>query len=207
MSVTISKQIEDRIILPFTFDAEKLVSEYEALKLNDFEYYNAVQLRAPAHMVDPSIPFPPPAEDYADGSWTEWLNTKELQRSPYLTSVVDTFRQHTKVTLVRLLRLAPNSVVKEHTDPTLGLEVERSVIRLTIPIINGEGVSFYLNDTKVPMKPGECWYLKLTDPHKVINSGDTERVNLTIDMIPNKWFRDLVELSIDNPSVLWTSPL
>ena len=83
-------------------------------------------------------------------------------------------------------------MVKEHTDPTLGLEVERSVIRLTVPILNAPGVEFYLNDSIVPMQPGECWYLRLTDPHRVINNSSVERVNMTIDMIPNDWIRNII---------------
>lgn len=149
-------------------------------------------MRAPAHLVDPSLPFPPPANDYADGSWTEWLDTKDLKSSPYLMSVIDTFRAHTKVTLVRILRLAAGNVVKEHTDPTLGLEVEKSVVRLTIPILINEHVDFFLNSTGVDMRPGECWYLRLTDPHSVVNSGATDRINLTIDMIPNEWLRSII---------------
>ena len=182
----------DRIQLPFTFDAPKMLAEFKALKLKNFEYYDVIPLRAPAHTVDTSLPFPPPADDYADGSWTDWLDTNNLKESPYLTSVVDTFREHTKVTLVRLLRLAPDSIVKEHTDPTLALEVQKSVIRLTIPIDNNEKVTFLLNGVPVLMKPGECWYLKLDDPHEVINNGNTERINLTIDMIPNDWVRKMI---------------
>ncbi len=183
---------KDRVKLPLSFDVEKLLPEFEALKLDGFEYYNVIPLQSPAHLVDTSIPFPPPAEDYADGSWCDWLGTKELENSPYIKSIVAKFQEQTKVTLVRLLRLAPNSVVKEHRDVTLGLEVEKSVIRLTIPILNKEQIEFYLNDTIVDMKPGECWYMRLTDPHSVINNGNTERVNLTIDMIPNDWLRTLI---------------
>lgn len=183
----------DRVKLPFTFDVAKMIAELEALKLNHFEYYNVIQLRAPAHLVNPSLPCPPPAQDYADGSWTDWLDTPDMEKSPYLTSVIDTFRKHTKVTLVRLLRLSPASVVKEHTDPTLALEVEKSVIRLTIPILNNNKVEFFLNQKLVSMIPGECWYLKLTDPHKVNNHGNTERINLTIDLVPNEWIRNMIE--------------
>ena len=43
------------------------------------------------------------------------------------------------------------------------------------------------------MQPGECWYLKLNDPHKITNYGKTERVNLTIDMIPNNWLRNIIK--------------
>lgn len=32
---------------------------------------------------------------------------------------------------------------------------------------------------------GECCYLRLTDPHRVINNGATDRIDLTIDIIPN----------------------
>ncbi len=188
-------QFSDSIKLPFSFDVQKMKKEIEILKLSDFKYYNVIPLRSPAHLVDTSLPFPAPAEDYADGSWCDWLDTKELLNSQYLKSIVDLFRKNTNVTLVRLLRLAPQSEVKEHTDPTLALEIEKSVIRLTIPIIKSEKVTFYLNNKPVPMEPGECWYLKLNDPHRITNLGDTERINLTIDMIPNEWIRTIIKES------------
>lgn len=184
--------ISDRIQIPLFFDVDKMLEEIKAMEFQDFVYYKTLPLRAPAHIIDSSIPFPPPADDYADGSWTEWLDSKELKNAPYFTSVIDTFREHTKVTLVRLLRLAPGAVVKEHTDPTLGLQIHKSVIRLTIPILTNDQVEFFLNGTTVPMKPGECWYLRLTDPHQVNNPGTTERINLTIDMIPNDWVKKLI---------------
>ena len=182
----------DRIKLPLSFDATRMRAETSALNLNDFVYYNVLPLRAPAHLVDCSIAPPPPVSDYADGSWTQWFDTPELKASEYLTSVVETFRAKCRVTLVRLLRLAPGAIVKEHTDPTLGLEQKKSVVRLTIPIQINEGVEFFLNDSPVPMLPGECWYLRLTDPHRIINAGETERINLTIDMVPNDWLVSLL---------------
>ncbi|WP_439127327.1 aspartyl/asparaginyl beta-hydroxylase domain-containing protein [Polaribacter sp.] len=187
--------MNNRIQLPLNFDVQKLQEETKVLALEQFEYYKVIQLRAPAHLVDSSLPFPPPATDYADGSWTDWLNTPDLEKSPYLKSIVTSFQEKTKVTLVRLLRLAPNSIVQEHTDPTLGLEVEKSVIRLTIPILNNDKMVFNLDKKPVNMKPGECWYLDLTKPHEVLNNCGEERINLTIDMIPNKWVRDLIEKS------------
>ena len=183
---------KDRVKLPFSFDSRIMLKEFKSLQLKGFEYYNVIPLRSPAHLVDTSIPLPPPAEDYADGSWCNWLNTAELENSPYLKKIVEKFQEKTTVTLVRLLRLAAKSTVKEHRDVTLGLEVEKSVIRLTIPILNKEEIEFYLNDSLVDMKPGECWYMRLTDPHRVINNGSTERVNLTIDMLPNDWVKNLI---------------
>ncbi len=182
----------DRVKLPFSFDVAKMKEEVKALGLDAFIYYNVIPLRAPAHQVDASLPLPPPAADYADGTWTDWLDTPQLEASPYLTEVVNTFRAHTRVTLVRVLRLAAGNVVQEHTDPTLGLEIERSVIRLTIPILQNEQVDFFLNGKPVAMQPGECWYLRLTDPHKVVNAGSSDRINLTIDMEPNAWIRSII---------------
>ena len=182
----------DKIRLPLSFDASRMRAEAKALALRDFIYYDVLPLRAPAHLVDPKIPSPSSVGDYADGSWTKWLDTAMLSESPYLTSVIDTFRAHTKVTLVRLLRLEAGAIVKEHTDPTLGLQVMKSVVRLTIPIQSDDSVEFYLNNAVVPMKPGECWYLRLSDPHRIINAGDNERINLTIDLVPNKWVRSLI---------------
>jgi hypothetical protein len=179
------KQFQDRIQLPFTFNVEKMLLEANALKKGHYEYYKVISLRAPAHLVDTSLPFPASVGDYADGSWTNWTNTPNLENSHYLKSIIDKFNKYTTVNLVRLLFLAPNSVVKEHTDPTLAIEEEKSMIRLTIPIDNNEGVEFFLNDTLVPMKVGECWYLRLTDKHRVIYNGTTDRINLTIDVVPN----------------------
>ncbi len=184
--------INDRILLPLTFDVEKMKKEALAFKLNDFNYYKVMPLRGPAHIIDPTLPTPPPADDYADGSWTDWLDSPELKASPYLTSVVDSFREHTKVTLVRLIGLQGGNVVPVHTDPTLGLQITESVIRLTIPVISDDQVTFFLNNKPVPMKPGECWYMRLTDPHEVVNSSNEDRVNLTIDMIPNEWVRSMI---------------
>ena len=186
------KHFEDRIRLPFTFDVEKMLEEANAIRHATYTYYNVISLRAPAHLVDTSLDFPPPAEDYADGSWTKWMDTPNLEKSPYLKSIVDKFSQYTTVNLVRLLFLAPGSVVKEHTDPTLALEEEKAMIRLTIPIDNNEGVEFYLNDTLVPMKVGECWYMRLSNKHRVINNGAVDRINLTIDLIPNSQIIEII---------------
>ena len=182
-----TQNYDDRIKLPQRFDVKKLQEEARNICQGSFIQYDVVPLRSLAFMVDSSQPVPPPAEDYADGSWTPWLDTPALESSDYLTEVIDTFRRHCTVTLVRLIRLAPKSEVDKHVDPCLGLEIERSVIRLTVPIFSDESVEFYLNDRIVPMQPGECWYMRLSDPHRVVNAGPNERINMTIDLQPNAW--------------------
>ncbi len=191
-SITPTDTVSDRVKLPFNFDVAKMQAEVAAMNLGPFVYYDSLPLRSPAFMVDPSIPVPPPAEDFADGSWTDWLDTKALKSSPYLQEVLQTFRDNCTVNLVRILRLAPGAVVKEHTDPTLGLQIEKSMIRLTIPIQVDESVTFFLNNEPVPMKTGECWYLRLTDPHRVVNDSKDQRINMTIDVVPNEWIKSII---------------
>lgn len=181
-----------RALLPMQFDAARMRDEVHSLGLGEFVYYDVRPLRGPAHEIDPSIAPPPPADDYADGSWTDWLDTPAFARCAYLQQVIDTFRAHTTVNLVRVLRLAPRATVREHTDPTLALHIERSMVRLTIPIQRPVEVEFVLGGEPVPMQPGECWYLRLTDPHSIVNRSDEERISLTLDVIPNEWVYDLV---------------
>lgn len=196
METTARSTNKDRIKLPFQFDVKKMQAEIKTFSDSRFIYYKVLPIRSPAHLVDTSLPFPPPADDYADGSWCDWLDTPILKNMPYISEVVDTFKAHTQVTLVRLLFLEAGAVVKEHTDPTLGLHIEKSVIRLTIPIFRSNQVQFILNQTPVPMQEGECWYMRLTDPHSVINEGVSTRINMTIDMIPNDWVWSLIESGI-----------
>ena len=187
MTQTTTVTAPDRIKLPLSFNHERLLSEVEGQSLQDFIYYNVLPLTVPHAKPSSTV-----ITDYADGSWADWHDTKVLAASPYLMEVVNYFREHCDVTLVRLLRLAPGAVVPEHTDPTLALEQERSVVRLTIPIKTHDGVQFFLNNSEVPMKAGECWYLRLSDPHRIINAGATERINMSIDMRPNDWVRNLI---------------
>ena len=42
------------------------------------------------------------------------------------------------------------------------------------------------------MSPGECWYLRFTDPHSVTNRAQIVRTHLSIDMIPNDWVRSVI---------------
>ena len=184
---TVNSQFADRIKLAPSFDAAEMAKEIRNLDLSNFTYYDVVPLKAPSHELDRSLPIPPPADDYADGSWTEWSHNSILEKLPTVKALISYFEEHAKVNLVRLLRLEAGATVREHCDPTLGIEIERSVIRLTIPIITNPEVKFYLNDLLVPMQVGECWYLRLTDKHRIDNHSSEERINLTIDMIPNEW--------------------
>ncbi len=196
----------DRVLLSLRFDPGRLISCISNLGLREYIYYDVIPLTAPAHLLDPSLPEPPAGGNFADGSWTDWQDTKALRHSSYLLEVVENIRRHTTVTLVRVLRLAAGAAVPEHTDPTLGLHIEDSVVRLTIPVLCPDHCIFYLNNAPVSMQPGECWYLRLTDPHRIENASHSERIHLTIDCIPNAWVRDQIAGAAGRESEFRHSP-
>ncbi|WP_299042125.1 aspartyl/asparaginyl beta-hydroxylase domain-containing protein [uncultured Tateyamaria sp.] len=172
-------QAPDRIKLPFHYDAGRMLDELSSDLAKPFLYYSVVMLTVPPDLSAHTGASRAPSKDNGD-----------LSDIPYTKSIIDGFRAHTVVTLTRLLRLEAGAEVQEHTDPTLGLDVPDSVVRLTIPITPTDDVEFLLNGDPVPMQPGECWYMKLNDPHRVLHHGTQERVNLTLDVVPNAWVLD-----------------
>lgn len=86
---------------------------------------------------------------------------------------------------VRLLRLEAGGVIREHRDADLG--IEEGEVRLHIPLATNPCVEFYVDDMRVVMEPGECWYLDLSRPHRVHNRGSTDRVHLVVDCRVNEW--------------------
>jgi hypothetical protein len=53
-------------------------------------------------------------------------------------------------------------------------------------------VEFVLNQVRVIMNEGECWYLNLNEPHHVTNRGAADRIHLVVDCVVNDWLRDLM---------------
>ena len=92
---------------------------------------------------------------------------------------------------VRLMRLTPGSLIKEHTD--LELSVEEGTARIHVPVATNSQVEFYLNGSRVVMDAGSAWYLRLSDPHRVHNKGDSDRVHMVIDAVADDWIRTVFE--------------
>ena len=90
---------------------------------------------------------------------------------------------------VRLLKLSPGSRIKEHTD--YDLDLQQGKVRLHIPVTTNPDVEFYLNGKQVVMNAGECWYLRLSDPPRVTNRGQTDRVHMVIDASVDSWLQHL----------------
>lgn len=116
-----------------------------------------------------------------------YRDTDLLQRCGYLQSVLHFFE--CEKTSVRLMKLQAGSIIREHRDHELSFE--EGEVRFHIPIVTNPEVEFFLEDERVMMQEGECWYLNLLLPHRVNNAGTTDRVHLVIDCRVNDWIKNL----------------
>jgi len=130
---------------------------------------------------------------YSDPNSNDYVDTPFLKQSPYLQEVLAAF--HTMLYSARLMRLTSGSRIKEHRDHDL--DAESGTVRLHVPVITNPEVHFLLNDERVIMEAGSCWYLRLSDPHAVRNDGP-DRIHLVIDMAVNDWLRN--SLLLENVS-------
>ena len=179
--------MRDRLQLNLRFDAEAMREDLERLgepdwidhfvKQNCEGSRSVLPLRAPAGAQRPIETI------YSDPSYDVFVDTPLLGQCPYLQNVLAQF--HCPLHAVRLMRLTPGSVIKPHADHDLSSESGR--VRLHIPILTNHDVDFRLNGEQVLMREGECWYLRLSDPHSVANRGKTDRVHLVVDAVLNPW--------------------
>ena len=105
---------------------------------------------------------------------------------------------------IRFMNLVPNNgkvdgELGRHTDqvdPDAGV-TDGKLMRFHFPIRTNEKVLFTLwdcdaNMSTVNMKVGECWYMDMRKPHRVINGGDEIRTHLVIDVEANDKVRGLL---------------
>ncbi|MBX3563208.1 MAG: aspartyl/asparaginyl beta-hydroxylase domain-containing protein [Sphingomonas sp.] len=185
--------LPDRVRLPFAFDPAGLADDLALL--GDAEWiahfvpqnyegeWGALPLRAKAGATHPVMMI------YSDPEATEFEDTALLGQLPHIAAVVAAFR--CPVRAVRLMRLTPGSVIKEHRDHDLAAEF--GMARIHVPIATNPGVEFLVNRAPVAMAPGEAWYLRLSDPHAVANRGESDRIHLVIDVLVDGWLAAQLE--------------
>ena len=179
--------MNDRHRLPIGFDPERLAADLARLervgwidhfvKQNYQGSWSVIPLRAPAGEEHPVRMI------YSDPSCREFVDTPFLAECPYFSEVLGAI--DAPIDAVRLMRLSAGSVIKEHTDHDLAYE--HGMARLHVPVVTNPDVAFYLNRRRVVMREGECWYLRLSDPHSVVNGGTADRVHLVIDARTSPW--------------------
>jgi hypothetical protein len=187
----------DRLQLPLSFDPALLRRDLDALSATPWTAHfveqnyegdwSVIPLRCAAGETHPIRMI------YSDPLATSFVDTPFLAACPYFRAVIAAFA--CPVRNVRLMRLTPGSIIKEHTDLDLDVEggVEGGEARVHIPVTTSPEVEFLLNRTRVEMKPGETWYLRLSDPHAVANRGSSDRVHLVLDLVVDDWLTGFFE--------------
>lgn len=89
----------------------------------------------------------------------------------------------------RLLNLKAN--IKPHRDAELAFE--NGEARLHIPVFTHEQVEFYVEEQKINMAAGDCWYINANLLHSVANKGTADRIHLVIDCKVNNWLSGVFE--------------
>ena len=194
------------------FDAEKLRTNYERIqsspawtKHHDYTIANPEDWTA----------IPLTSETGGAGStddlryWKGMKNqpTEILKACPYFQEVINSF--NTEVVRARLLKLKAGTMIHEHRDyGQQRYSFERGWIRVHIPVITHEKVSWNLRDKRIPIGEGQAWYLSVCEPHSVQNNSDIDRVHLVLDMQVNSWLRDLFPpMSLADHFWCWFLPI
>jgi Aspartyl/Asparaginyl beta-hydroxylase len=183
--------LPDCLRLPFDFNPDLLRRDLEHLastpwtahfvRQNYEGDWSAIPLRAPAGETHPIRMI------YPDPTCEQFVDTPFLHGCDYFHYVLAQFR--CPLRNARLMRLSPGSIIKEHTDPDLSFE--QGQVRLHIPVVTNDDVVFLLNRRRVDLTAGSTWYLRLSDPHAVLNQGATDRVHLVIDAVVDDWARQV----------------
>jgi Aspartyl/Asparaginyl beta-hydroxylase len=198
----------DRLRLPLTFAPDPLRRDLDTasalgwtrhfVKQNYEGDWSIIPLRCVAGETHPvRMIYPDPAAQ-------SFVDTPLLEHCPAFRAVLAAFGCPLRT--VRLMRLTPGSVIKEHTD--VDLSFEDGMVRVHIPVTTNEDVAFHLNGSRVVLEAGTAWYLRLSDPHRVANHGSADRVHLVVDANVNAWVEALFETAMQQSrdSGLSTAP-
>lgn len=178
--------------LPFSFDAALLRRDLDVIpdaawvahfNANDYSgQWSSISLRSRTGCANDIVP---------RGKQADFTDTPLARQCPGIMSVVQAFDFPKKS--VRLLRLRPGSKVREHRDADLGLA--DGEIRIHVPILTNERVEFIVANRQLMLRPGEAWYIDFSQPHRIDNAGDTDRIHLVIDGTANDWVLALIRRS------------
>jgi hypothetical protein len=139
----------------------------------------ALPLRSIEGQADELLPFP------LGGGPANYAATPLLALCPaiqrFLTSLA------CPVLSARLLRLKQGAVIKPHRDASLAFEQREA--RLHVPIFTNPDVEFFIDEQRVVMEPGSCWYINANLTHYVTNRGMTDRIHLVVDCGVDDWLR------------------
>lgn len=175
--------------LPFQFDEEKLVHELSLILEGKWiPHFNTAGYSGDWKVISLYAEGGDDSNIFALSTSNSRISeTSILKECHYFKEVIESFKS--PILTARILRLGVGAEIKPHRDHELGYE--NNNFRIHIPITTNKDVQFVLDDTRLRMLPGECWYTNVNYIHSVINSGKTDRVHLVVDFERNEWSDEL----------------
>jgi len=174
--------------LPFAFDADRLRADVEAAaavtpwrRHFNTNYFSGDWAGIALRANNDRLPL------MANPAFTEWRDTAAMAACRYVPDVLAKFE--CTIEAIRFLRLAPGTIVLEHNDSQHSFEY--GVARIHIPIVSPAEAEFILDDERLELAEGECWYVNVDLKHRLANNGDRDRVHLVIDVVVDDWLRKL----------------
>jgi hypothetical protein len=170
------------IRLPLDFDAERLRTEVLAVPEDAWRPHpqgNPGNWALPLLAVDGD-----PLNDATRGAMAPTPNLAHLE---YLQQVLASFQ--TVIGRARLMRLDGNTEATLHVD-TNYYWAER--VRIHVPILTSESISFHCADKSLHMPAGQSWIFDTWRPHNVVNNTGDRRIHLVADTVGSAHFWDLV---------------
>lgn len=142
--------------------------------------WTVLPLRSLAGVADETLPFS------LGGAATEYAATPLLALCPSIGCFLDSLA--CPVMSARLLNLRSGAVIKPHRDTELAFE--NGETRIHVPILTNPDVEFFIDEQRVVMEPGTCWYINANLTHRVANRGGTDRIHLVVDCGVDDWLRE-----------------
>jgi len=101
---------------------------------------------------------------------------------PVINYVRDYYRNNGFIVRLILAKLVAGGRIPKHTDAGYSL---LHCHRVHLPIVTNEGVVFHVGGEEINMQAGELWEINNGTVHAVENRGDSDRIHLIVDWMPN----------------------
>lgn len=160
------------------------LSQPWSLHFNTMHYegeWTVLSLRIPGGDSDRIIPEISQAEECRD--------TPLMAQCPAVKALLSSMQ--CEIASVRFLNLKAGASIKPHQDHELAFE--NGEARLHFPVFTNDQVEFFIEEERVRMHEGGCWYINANLTHRVANKGATDRIHLVIDCKVNDWLKEIFE--------------
>lgn len=180
-----SKHLTKSLKLPFQFNGKLLQQDLQIVLKSDWiSHFNPNDYEGQWTVVSLYAPNGEANNIFAlNNEKVPLLPTPIMNQCPYFQEILTHFE--CPFYSVRLLKLHSGAFIKPHRDHALGYE--DGCFRLHIPIITHPDVEFILEEKRLDMQVGECWYTNVNYTHSVANRSPVDRVHLVIDGQRNEW--------------------